>query len=661
MSEQVAAVDNSPPGKSKKSAVKEKSVTSMEKESGSDQPTRGKSAVKPGKEKDEDEILADEAVPQGATEDTDGTKKVLKKAKTGKSLSVQRLGTVKIFSARRKRDCRTETADPLRKVMKKKVVKPKIEKAAAMQIVSNIKSDLEVSKTVPEAENPLVESSLLSSPTSLEKSTPKTIGALHKKKPKVKVVKNLPKKSNTSGETDEKEVNSPKRDMSLASKKPQRTLSTDSRKDLQEKKVGATKKATEVQKPKRTVSTDTKSGPQSKKEETVSEKSKNPKRAMSKDGKEEEGEKESRKKVAKDSKDEETPDISKKGKQSVKGKGSAQTSTDSKAVVTNKKSQKRTEEAPPNPKGSKNKSTSQDEEDADKDGEKKVDKKIMKEAPKAAKTKQPEKEKATKATASKKGAETSKAKDEGNKEEEKKVTKKEGEKKVTKKEEEKKVTKKAEEKKVAKKGASSDDTPVTAPSPAADKVKDDTKKNNKNVKPSSPSKKAVNPDVEAKQNESQATAKGVKRKHEEVEQNTKETKGDSKKAKPILSKKRTRANAPSTRSINIKGVERQNIAKSPTKKKQPAKAPADDVSLAPVSQAEKEERPAKATKNDAKRVKVDEEISFISPKVSKTSVEKPTSGAKKGKSSKVEEQVEGASPVMKLLQAAGRRLGILKK
>ena len=69
-------------------------------------------------------------------------KKVLKKAKMGKSLSVQRLGTVKIFSARRKRDCRTETADPLRKVMKKKVVKPKIEKAAAMQIVSNIKSDL---------------------------------------------------------------------------------------------------------------------------------------------------------------------------------------------------------------------------------------------------------------------------------------------------------------------------------------------------------------------------------------------------------------------------------------------------------------------------------------------------------------------------------------
>ena len=52
---------------------------------------------------------------------------------------------------------------------------------------------------------------------------------------------------------------------------------------------------------------------------------------------------------------------------------------------------------------------------------------------------------------------------------------------------------------------------------------------------------------------------------------------------------------------------------------------------------------------------------FVSFKASKATVEKPTTGAKKGKSSKVEEQVEGVSPVMKLLQAAGRRLGILKK
>merc|ERR1711974_297248 len=122
---------------------------------------------------------------------------------------------------------------------------------------------------------------------------------------------------------------------------------------------------------------------------------------------------------------------------------------------------------------------------------------------------------------------------------------------------------------------------------------------------------------------------------------------------------RTRANAPSTRSINIKGVEKQSIVKAPTKKKQPVKAPADDIALTPVPQNKKQEKPAKATKNDAKRVKVDDEISFVSPKVSKTTVEKPTA-AKKGKTSKVEE-VEGGSPVMKLLQAAGRRLGILKK
>jgi len=48
-----------------------------------------------------------------------------KKNKSGPSLSVKRLGKVKIFSARRKRDCRTEGSDPLRKVMKKKIVKPK--------------------------------------------------------------------------------------------------------------------------------------------------------------------------------------------------------------------------------------------------------------------------------------------------------------------------------------------------------------------------------------------------------------------------------------------------------------------------------------------------------------------------------------------------------
>merc|ERR1712192_387091 len=146
---------------------------------------------------------------------------------------------------------------------------------------------------------------------------------------------------------------------------------------------------------------------------------------------------------------------------------------------------------------------------------------------------------------------------------------------------------------------------------------------NKSAKLTSTSKDAVNPIIEAKQKESEATPKGVKGKHDEVDTNIKDTKGESKKAKPVLSKKWTRANAPSTRSINVKGVESQNIARTQTKKKQPVKAPADDVSKTPVTQNEKQEKPAKATKNDAKRVKVDDEISFISPKVSKTTVEKP--------------------------------------
>ena len=119
--------------------------------------------------------------------------------------------------------------------------------------------------------------------------------------------------------------------------------------------------------------------------------------------------------VAKNSKDDESSSILRKGKQSVKGKGSAQTLPDSKAVVTNKKSEKKNEEALSNPKGSKG-LKSKDEQGADKDGEKKViGKKITNEAAKSAKKKQPEKEKDTtaKTTASKKDVETSKSKDEG--------------------------------------------------------------------------------------------------------------------------------------------------------------------------------------------------------------------------------------------------------
>merc|ERR1711994_543578 len=85
-----------------------------------------------GEAKQEAEQIPDtktvpEETPSSELDSTNGKRKVMKKAKTGKSLSVQRLGTNKIFSARRKRDCRTEPVDPLRKAMKKKVVKPKKE------------------------------------------------------------------------------------------------------------------------------------------------------------------------------------------------------------------------------------------------------------------------------------------------------------------------------------------------------------------------------------------------------------------------------------------------------------------------------------------------------------------------------------------------------
>ena len=57
----------------------------------------------------------------------------------------------------------------------------------------------------------------------------------------------------------------------------------------------------------------------------------------------------------------------------------------------------------------------------------------------------------------------------------------------------------------------------SAPVPAHISV--DAKKTNKNEKPTSTLKKAANPTIEAKRNETETTPKGVKRKHEEVVHN----------------------------------------------------------------------------------------------------------------------------------------------
>jgi len=559
-----------------------------------------------------------EETPSSELDSTDGKRKVMKKAKTGKSLSVQRLGTNKIFSARRKRDCRTEPVDPLRKVMKKKVVKPKKENVA-LHIVSSIKSGKEDAKVVQKAQTPAE-----SSPAqSLEKSTA-AISPLHKKKPKAKIVKSSLKKTTTdddAGNATVKALNLP------PPKKAQRTSSiVDGDKDALRKKDKPAQKQT------RAASIDAKPSLNNKKNETVSEKSGNQGKAISKDDKEV-GKSKGENKVTKKSAEEAITSAGKSASP-VKRKNSAQ--TDSKAVQPKiQKAQTKVEEPIPKAKGGKktNKTISAGKvEDSEGNEEAKI-------ATKDTKNKQPEKVKVKVSVTLSKDSEPQK---------------------------EKTNVKKVPEKKIPKKGTPSntkdDSSPASLPPPG--KRKDDTKeKNNKDATPktvseqTTASKKVETPTTEAKPKESEAVSKGTKRKLEEVSSNIKESKSDSKKAKPVLSKKRTRANAPSTRSINIKGVVTSNVAKSPAKKKlAPVKAPADEISTTPAPPKEKQ---AKVSKSDAKKVKVDDEISFKSP--TKKNVEKKTV-AKKGKTSKVEEVEEvGGSPVMKLLQAAGRKLGILKK
>lgn len=167
--------------------------------------------------------------------------------------------------------------------------------------------------------------------------------------------------------------------------------------------------------------------------------------------------------------------------------------------------------------------------------------------------------------------------------------------------------------------------------------------------------------------------KGVKRKlDEDTEDPSPEKKPDPKKSKVAVPKKRTRANAPSTRSINTKGVESTNIVKTTTKKKQPVKPAPEELAETTNIQKEKitatknkeakslGKRPANSIETiDAKRVKVDDEISFV---LSKTTKQKETvlKGQTKTTSSAAGPSDSG-SPVMKLLQGVGRKLGIIKK
>merc|ERR1712129_452309 len=77
---------------------------------------------------------------------------------------------------------------------------------------------------------------------------------------------------------------------------------------------------------------------------------------------------------------------------------------------------------------------------------------------------------------------------------------------------------------------------------------------------------------------------------------------DNKKAKTVVSKKRTRANAPSTRSINTKGVEHSPINKVPIKKKQPVKTATEETLESLKPQTKEDDKTMEPTAKGVKRI-----------------------------------------------------------
>merc|ERR1712130_734869 len=79
-------------------------------------------------------IVAQVSSKASPTVNSNKTKKLINKYKQNQSNIVKRLGTVAVFSSRRKRNCRTENEDVLRKTQKKKkVVKPKMKIDTALE------------------------------------------------------------------------------------------------------------------------------------------------------------------------------------------------------------------------------------------------------------------------------------------------------------------------------------------------------------------------------------------------------------------------------------------------------------------------------------------------------------------------------------------------
>lgn len=628
---------------------------------------------------------------------------------------MKRLGTNKIFSARRKRDCRTETGDPLRKVVKKKILKPK-PKVVLKENPANVSIDKPLV-----SENTKGEKKIDSIPEAktCEKVKPKTIGALHKKKPKVKVMKNmksnkrpLPIETEESLETQKEDVSQTEElqnDAKLCSESKQ------NKGKIEETTIGKNKTVS-VNKIKQTNQTVSKKKVIIKKGDAKSVKSEkagvsaesidqtDDENITKKVKNKEEASKEALKsnsvklteKARKSSDIHEIssePSIRKKGKSKL-----ATVETNANLIeidnLKEQETQKNEKKAGPIKKQAKKnikaqkvltdqKASSEPSSKKGKMKELKTSNKIITMPDEETSIQSNNKGKKTKSvpndeigTVPLKGIIPSKNKKNPDIKEDAIEIKGKGKGKGKVKKdplpesssEEKPITdikqapkKKKEAGKVKKdplKELSSEEKPIT-----------DLKQAPKQKQETGKVKKDPLPALSSEEKPITDTKQAPKRKQEALtEKPSTQKKTENKKAKTVVSKKRTRANAPSTRSINTKGVEHSPINKVPIKKKQPVKAAAEETLAPSKPQTEGHDKTmepkgkgvkritnrtlSKDTEMEAKRVKVDDEVSFVSPKVVKQKAPP--------KKTKVA-PVESGSPVMKLIQGVGRRLGLLKK
>jgi len=578
-----------------------------------------------------------------------------KKGKTSKSLSVKRLGTNKIFSARRKRDCRTEAGDPLRKVVKKKILKAKpkvVLKENPADVSIEIPPVSEVKNAKGEEKFDSLPEALIKPTKTHEKVKPKTISALHKKKPKVKALKTinsnkqpLPNEPEEKQKEDILQTEELQDDTKLGSEPKQKKGKTDEtnvgnkkNKTLNVNKIKHTnqtalnkkviKKKEDVKKVKAKLMTEVSA-------ETVIEPAdgKNiTKKIKNKPDASKETEKISSvkltEKARKSSVDHETssePSIKKKGKSNL---ASVERNADpiEKDNLKDQESKKGENKSGPIKKKAKNIIKAQ---------------KVLVD------------QKASPLPSSKKG-----------KTKELKTSNE-----IINTTEEETSSKSNNKPKKAKPVPNDETGTLTSKDKEIPEAEEDAIEIKEKGKGKVKIKKDPLPELSSELKPITDIKQAPKRKQEALtEKLPTQKKIDNKKAKTVVSKKRTRANAPSTRSINTKGVEHSPINKVPIKKKQPVKTATeetleslkpqteeDDKTMEPTAKGVKRitnRTSSKDTEIEAKRVKVDDEVSFISPKVVKQKAP-----AKKTKDA----PVESGSPVMKLIQGVGRRLGLLKK